>query len=75
MDYLIDIIVAIITGAITLVGVIASNNKKQAVIEEKITQLTKAVDKHNNFAVRIPTLENDVKHIYHELDEIARKLP
>ena len=66
---------AIITGVFTLIGVIVSNNKTQAVIEEKISQLTKSVEKHNNFATRVPVLEKDVAHIYHELDEIVRKLP
>lgn len=71
MDFT-SIIVACITGAITLIGVITSNNRKQALIEEKLLQLTKSVEKHNNFATRVPLLEKDVAHIYHELDELAR---
>ena len=45
-----EIIVAFITGGITLVGVMISNSKAQAVTEERIKELTREVRKHNNFA-------------------------
>lgn len=75
MDIFSDIIVALITGGITLLGVVSNNNKKQAILETKLEALTKSVEKHNGFGERIPKVENDIQHIYHEIDEITRKLP
>lgn len=65
-----SIIVAIITGVLTLVGVLISNNKTQAVMETKIENLTKAVEKHNNFAQRLPVVEEKVNNIDHRLTNL-----
>lgn len=56
-----EIIVAFITGGITLVGVMISNSKAQAVTEERIKELTREVRKHNNFAERVPVIEEQIK--------------
>lgn len=73
------IIVAIITGGLALVGVIISNNhsqaetdakldKHQAVTETKLDELTREVREHNNFAKRMPVVEEQIKAINHRLD-------
>ena len=67
------IIIACITGAITLVGVIVSNNAHDAVTDEKIAELTREVREHNDFARRIPVMENEIKTLYHKIDEIKEK--
>lgn len=67
------IIIAIITGAITLIGVIISNNAHDAVTDEKIAELTREVRAHNDFARRIPVMENDIKTLYKKVDEIKEK--
>lgn len=67
------IIIAIITGAITLLGVIISNNAHDAVTDEKIQELTREVREHNEFAKRIPVMENDIKTLYKKVDEIKEK--
>ena len=67
------IIIACITGAITLIGVIVSNNAHDAVTDEKIAELTREVRAHNDFARRIPVIENDIKTLYHRVDEIKEK--
>ena len=54
------VIVAIISGAFTLIGVLISNSKKDGVIEERLNELTREVREHNNFAKRVPILENDI---------------
>lgn len=64
------IIIAIITGAITLIGVLISNNAHDAVTDEKIEELTREVREHNDFAKRIPVMENDIKTLYKKVDEI-----
>ena len=52
-----EIIVALITGGVTLVGVLISNQKSQAVTDTKLEELTPEVREHNNFARRVPVLE------------------
>lgn len=69
-----EIIVAVITGIITLIGVLISNNKKQAVIETKLEALTKSVEKHNNFAQRIPVIEEKIKVAEHRIADLERQI-
>ena len=52
-----EIWTALITGGITLAGVLISNNKAQAVTDTKLQELTREVREHNNFAKRVPVLE------------------
>lgn len=66
------IIIACITGAITLIGVVISNNAHDAVTDEKIEELTREVREHNDFAKRIPVIENDIKTLYKRVDEIKK---
>lgn len=72
------IVGCIITGVLSLVGVILTNNssnkkiennleKNQAVTDTKIEELTREVRQHNSFAQRIPVLE--VK-----IEELERKI-
>ena len=75
------IIVAIITSVASLAGVIitvAAQSKKfeesmkvaQAVTDERISELTREVRAHNNFAQRLPVVENDIKTIYKKIDRM-----
>ena len=64
------IIGALITGGITLIGVLISNGKKQAIFETRVEELTREVREHNDFAKRIPVVENDIKHIKDEILEL-----
>lgn len=65
-----EIIVAIITGAVTLVGVLISNGKTQAVTDTKLDELTREVREHNNFARRVPVMEEQVKAINHRIADL-----
>jgi ribonuclease HIII len=78
-----NVIVAIITGGLALVGVIISNlqsnkvieNKlvtAQAVTDTKIENLTEEVRKHNNFALKIPVLENRIANMEKDIQELKR---
>lgn len=69
-----SIVTALITGALTLIGVLASNNAHDAVRDEKIEELTREVRKHNEFAERIPVIENDIKTLYKKTDELGGRL-
>lgn len=66
------IIIAVITGVITLVGVLISNNAHSAVVDHKLEELTREVRKHNDFAERIPVIQNDIKTLYKRVDEIKK---
>ena len=65
-----EIIVALITGGVTLVGVLISNQKSQAVTETKIEELTREVREHNNFARRVPVGEEQIKVINHRIEDL-----
>lgn len=73
-NQMVEVLVAIITGVLTLSGtvvtVIAGNRKtsqnieiNQAVTNEKITELTREVREHNNFARRLPVVEEQIKNL------------
>lgn len=66
------IITALITGGITLAGVLISNSKSQAVMEERVTELTREVREHNNFAKRMPVVEEQIKVINHRIDDLEQ---
>ena len=66
------VIVAIIGGAFTLVGVLISNSKKDGVIEERLNELTREVREHNNFAKRVPIVENDIQNIKEDIKELKQ---
>lgn len=83
------IIVALITGGLALVGtvisVVSSNRKTQAamqaamqtaqkVTDVKLEELTREVRKHNNFAERIPVLEEKVKVANNRIADLERDM-
>ena len=76
-----SIVTALITGGLALTGVIITNvfsnrsveNKiitAQAVTDTKLTTLTEEVKKHNNFASRMPVVEEQIKVINHRIDDL-----
>ena len=64
------VIASIITGAITLCGVLITNSKTQAVMETKVDELTREVREHNNFAKRMPVVEEQIKVINHRIEDL-----
>ncbi len=67
-----NIVVALITGAITLFGVLIANSKSQAVTDTKLEELTREVREHNNFAKRVPVLEEQMKVANHRIDDLEK---
>ena len=65
-----SIIAALITGAVTLIGVLIANGKSQAVTETKLDELTREVREHNNFARRMPVVEEQIKVINHRINDL-----
>lgn len=73
--------VAIISGGLALLGVIITSistsrnmtaqlERNQAVIDTKIEELTREVRLHNNFAERIPVIEQQIKEANHRIDDL-----
>lgn len=67
-----SIIAAVISGAITLLGVMVANGRNQAVTETKLDELTREVREHNGFAKRMPVVEEQMV-INHRLLNLERK--
>ena len=78
-----SILVALITGGLSLIGVLfsvfassrktqAEFDKSQAVMNEKISELTREVREHNNFAMRMPVVENQIQNLDSRVSIIER---
>lgn len=65
-----SIIAAIVTGVLTLVGVLISNSKSQAVMETKVNELTREVREHNDFVKRMPVVEEQLKVANHRIADL-----
>lgn len=64
------LIAAVISGVVTLAGVLIANSKAQAVTDVKIEELTREVRKHNSFAEKIPVIEEQIKVANHRIDDL-----
>ena len=64
---------SVIVGALTLIGVLASNSRSQAVTETKLEALTREVREHNNFARRMPVVEEQIRVINHRIGDLERE--
>ena len=67
------ILVAIITSAVTLFGVILANSKAAAVTNNEIKHLTEEVKKHNNFAQRMPIVEVQLEELIKRVDILEKR--
>ena len=64
------IICALITGGLTLMGVLIANGKQQAITDTKLDELTREVREHNSFAQRVPVIEEQIKVINHRIQDL-----
>lgn len=67
-----SIIAAALSGVVTLIGVLVANSKSQAVTDTKLEELTREVRLHNNFAQRVPVLEEKMKVADHRIDDLEQ---
>lgn len=67
------IVVALISGAVTLLGVLIANSRSQAVTETKLDELTREVREHNSFARRMPVVEEQIKDLDRRLSALERR--
>ena len=63
---------ALISGLITLAGVVITNSKTRAVTDYKIEELTREVREHNGFAKRMPVVEEKINVINHRIDDLEQ---
>lgn len=79
-----EIVVALITGGLSLLGVVLSNRTtareidhkmevQQAVMETRIEELTREVREHNQFAKRMPVVEEQIKVANHRIEDLERR--
>lgn len=64
------IVCALITGGLTLMGVLIANGKQQAITDTKLDELTREVRDHNSFAQRVPVIEEQIKVINHRIQDL-----
>ena len=66
------ILSAVIAGAVTLIGVLIANSRSQVVTDTKLEELTREVREHNNFARRVPILEERMKVANHRIADLEQ---
>lgn len=77
------ILVALITGGLSLLGVVITNMMAarraeqrmvtaQAVTDARLEELTREVRAHNNFAQRVPVLEEQLRVANHRLSDLEK---
>ena len=67
------IVCALITGGLTLMGVLIANGKQQAITDTKLDELTREVREHNSFAQRVPVIEEQIKVINHRIADLEHE--
>lgn len=84
MEALISAGASILVGVLSLIGVVITNNSsnkkiqnqletQQAVTDCKIDELTREVREHNNFARRMPVVEEQIKVANHRIDDLEQE--
>ena len=71
-DIWVQLIIGCLTAGGTIIGVVSANNKHDAVTDVKLDTLTEEVRKHNNFAQRIPVIEEQIKVANHRIDDLEK---
>ena len=72
---------AIIVGVFSLIGVMVTNSRSnnkmqndmktaQAITDEKINELTREVRMHNDFARRVPVIEEQIRVTNHRISDL-----
>ena len=68
-----SVLAALVTGVLTLVGVLVSNSRAQAVTETRREELTREVREHNGFARRMPVVEEQIKVMNHRISDLENE--
>lgn len=68
------IIAAVITGLVTLAGVLIAEGKSRAVTDTKLDELTREVREHNQFAKRMPVVEEKISVANHRIEDLEAEV-
>ncbi len=68
-----SVLVALIGGAVTLAGVMVSNSRARAVLEAKVDELSRRVEKHNCLVERTYRLERDVALVRRDVESLEER--
>ena len=70
------VVTAIISGLCvaipSVIATMSSNNKSNALMNYRIDELTKEVEKHNSLVERMAVVENSLKSAHHRIDELKK---
>ena len=70
------VVTAIISGLCvaipSVIATMSSNNKSNALMNYRIDELTKQVEKHNSVVERMAVVENSLKSAHHRIDELKK---
>ena len=72
-DWMVSLIVALITAVFSFAGVYISNRKSQALVEYRLEQLEQKVDKHNNLVERMYRVEGKIEEATHEIEDLKKR--
>lgn len=65
-------IATVVVGILSLLGTLAGSYGGMKLMTYRIEQLEKKVEKHNNYAVRVPILEEQMKVANHRIDDLEQ---
>ncbi len=68
-----SVLVALIGGAVTLAGVVVSNSRSRAVLEQKVDELSRRVEKHNCLVERTYRLERDMALVRRDVESLEER--
>ena len=72
-DAWVGVLGSVIVAVLTLIGVLKSNSRAQAVTDTKLEELTREVREHNGFARRMPVVEEQIRVINHRISDLERE--
>lgn len=72
-DAWVGVVGSVIVAVLTLVGVLTSNSRAQAVTDTKLEELTREVREHNGFARRMPVVEEQIRVINHRIADLEKE--
>ena len=81
---MVSVVAAVITGVLTLIGVIVTNisgnrslqtklERNQAVMDTRLEELTREVREHNHFAIRVPVMEEKIRVLEHRMKKLENR--
>lgn len=72
-DAWVGMVGSVIVAVLTLIGVLTSNSRAQAVTDTKLEELAREVREHNGFARRMPVVEEQIRVINHRIADLEKE--